>query len=155
MGSSAEQRNGMQRQIRIAELQPALETHHTSITGTVILIWPYSSSRKTFSLLLAEPDFRLRRHRGQVRIHFTGSSATAAARTGVSIGAQIRLSLEGVQWAKDESRPRAPGQGVEWELQFGERLVLQVWKSGILHGESAERRSLDRKRTRGALYSGH
>ena len=126
MGSLSEQLNEQQHRVPIAELQPALESHCTSITGIVTLIWPYSSSRKTLSLLLAEPDFRLRRHRGQVRVHFTGSSATAVARSGVSIGAQISLSLVGVQWAKDESMPRTPGKGVEWELQFRERVVLQV-----------------------------
>ena len=126
MGSLAEQQNGHRHRVPIPELQPALDSFYTSITGIVTLIWPYSSSRKTFSLLLAEPDFRLRHHRGQVRVHFTGSSATAVARSGVSIGTQVNLKLEGVQWAKDESTPRTPGKGVEWELQFGERIFLQV-----------------------------
>ena len=126
MASSVEQQNGKQRRVPIADLQPALETDRTSITGIVTLIWPYSSSNRTLSLLLAEPDFRLRRERGQVRIHFTGSSATAVAKSRVGIGAQINLSLVGVRWAKDESTPRTPGRGVEWELQFGERLALEV-----------------------------
>lgn len=126
MASPAEPHNGKQRRVPIADLQPALETDHTSITGIVTLIWPYSSSNRTFSLLLVEPDFRLRRQRGQVRIHFTGSSATAVAKSRVGIWAQINLSLVGVRWAKDEATPRTPGRGVEWELQFGERLALEV-----------------------------
>ena len=126
MASSAEQQNGGQRRIPIADLDPSLETFHTSIVGIVTLIWPYSSSSKTFGLLLVEPDFRLRRNKGQVRVHFTGSSATAVARSGIGIGAQVSLSLVGVQWAKDESTPKTPGKGVEWELRFSERLALQV-----------------------------
>lgn len=126
MTSSAESQNEIQKRVPIADLEPSLETQLTSVTGIVTLIWPYSSSSKTLSVLLVEPDFRLRRHKGQVRIHFTGSSATAVARSGITIGTQISLSLVGVHWAKDESTPRTPGNGVEWELRFGERLALQV-----------------------------
>ncbi len=126
MALSAEQQIGKERGVPIADLDPGLDSHQTSITGIVTLIWPYSSSNRTLSLLLVEPDFRLRRHKGQVRVHFTGSSATAVARCGISIGARVHLSLVGVQWAKDESTPRTPGNGVEWELRFGERLALQV-----------------------------
>lgn len=127
MAPPAEPQNEIQKRVPIVDLKPSLETQHTSIAGIVTLIWPYSSSNRTLSLLLVEPDFRLRKHKGQVRIHFTGSSATAVARAGITIGAQVSLCLVGVQWAKDESTPRTPGNGVEWELRFEERLAFQVW----------------------------
>lgn len=110
----------------IAQLSPDLEPNASSIKGIVTLVWPYASSKKTFSLLLVEPDFRLRSNRGQVRVHFQGSSAKAVARSGVRSGDQLLLSLRGAQWANDATAATTPGRGIDWELQFGERLVLQV-----------------------------
>lgn len=110
----------------IAQLNPDLRPDDSSVTGIVTLIWPYASSKETFSLLLVEPDFRLRSNRGQVRVHFKGSSAKAVARSGISSGDQLLLSLRGAQWAKDSTAITTPGRGSDWELQFGERLVLQV-----------------------------
>lgn len=110
----------------ISQLNPELRPGDSSVTGIVTLIWPYASSKKTLSLLLVEPDFRLRSSRGQVRVNFQGSSAKAVARSGIGSGDQLRLSLEGAQWAKDPTAATTPGRGIDWELQFGERLVLQV-----------------------------
>ena len=112
----------------IALLRPSQPINGRSIKGIVTLIWPYSTSQRSFSLLLVEPDFRLRRQNGQVRVHLKGSSARTLAKSGVRSGDCIQLSLEGVAWARDESRHKTPGRGVEWELQFGERLLLQVLK---------------------------
>ena len=110
----------------IANLNPELRPDESSVTGVVTLIWPYASSKKTFSLLLVEPDFRLRSRRGQVRVHFEGSSAKAVSRSGISSGDQLLLSLIGAQWAKDSTAATTPGKGIGWQLQYGERLVLQV-----------------------------
>ena len=110
----------------IAELSPNLDPDGSSVTGIVTLVWPYASSEKTFSLLLVEPDFRLRSNRGQVRVRFQGSSAKAVARSGIGSGDQLLLSLKGAQWAKDSKAATTPGTGVEWELQYGELLTLQV-----------------------------
>lgn len=113
--------------IPIAQLQPDLDAKdETSVTGIVTLIWPYASLTQSLSLLLVEPDFRLRRHRGQVRIHFHGSSAKAVARSGVSSGDQLSLSLIGADWAKDGCTATTPGRGIEWELQYAERVILEV-----------------------------
>lgn len=114
--------------IPIALLRPSQQITGRSIKGIVTLIWPYSTSQRSFSLLLVEPDFRLRRQNGQVRVHLTGSSARTLAKSGVRSGDCIQLSLEGVAWARDESRYKTRGRGIEWELQFGERLLLQVLK---------------------------
>ena len=110
----------------IAHLNPDLRPDDSAVTGIVTLIWPYASSKSTFSLLLVEPDFRLRSNRGQVRVHFQGSSAKAVARSGISSGDQLLLSLRGAQWAKDSTASTTPGRGIDWQLQYGERLVLQV-----------------------------
>jgi hypothetical protein len=91
----------------------------------VTLIWPYSSSKHSISLLLAEPDFRLRRRRGQVRVHFHGSAAKAIARDGVGSGDVVSLGLDGAEWLRVEASS-TPGRGVDWELVFTERLWMEV-----------------------------
>ncbi|KAL2040698.1 hypothetical protein N7G274_006677 [Stereocaulon virgatum] len=113
----------------IAQLQPGLDSDSTSVFGIVTLIWPYASSTHTLSLLLVEPDFRLRRHRGQVRVHFQGSSAKALSRAEISIGDQLLLNLTGVQWAKDTFAASTPGRGIDWELRYGERAVLRLHRA--------------------------
>ena len=110
----------------IANLHPELNADSTSVSGIVTLVWPYASSTNSISLLLVEPDFRLRKHRGQVRIHFDGSSAKAVAKACVTSGDELSLSLRGSSWVKDVVEDITPGKSVEWELRFGERLVLQV-----------------------------
>ncbi|KAL9044796.1 MAG: hypothetical protein Q9214_002094 [Letrouitia sp. 1 TL-2023] len=112
--------------ISIAELEPSVISQDAFIEGVVTLIWPYSSSDKSFSILLVEADFRLRRHKGQVRVHFTNSSAKAAAKSRISSGDQVRIKLAGAQWEKDETTSSTPGKGIGWELRFCERLVLQI-----------------------------
>lgn len=115
--------------IPIASLEPGLDADSTSITGIVTLIWPYASSTRTFSLLLVDPDFRLRRKCGQVRIYFTGASAKAVVRAHIIGGDQLLLNLNGVRWAKDGSTAITPGKGIEWELRYGERVVLQIQRA--------------------------
>lgn len=113
----------------IAQLQPGLDIEATSVTGVVTLIWPYASSTQSISLLLVEPDFRLRGHRGQVRVHFNGASARAVARSGLSSGDRLSLSLKGSAWTQDGSSTTTPGRSIEWELRYGERVLLQVCSS--------------------------
>ena len=110
----------------IAQLNPDLEHDDSYVAGIVTLIWPYAASKSTCSLLLVDQDFRLRSNRGQVRVHFQGSSAKAVARSGISSGDQLLLSLRGAQWVKDSTAATTPGRGIDWQLQYGERLVLQV-----------------------------
>ncbi|KAK4241448.1 hypothetical protein C8A03DRAFT_12316 [Achaetomium macrosporum] len=114
----------------IAQLNPELSDQSSRVVrGEITITWPYSFVNRTFAFLLAESDVRLRRARGQVRIEFRGPSAKAASECGLGAGDELLFSLEGVEWAKDVSPARIPGARVEWQLQFNEKLVLQV-KSG-------------------------
>lgn len=113
-------------QLPIAQLEPSINRSTSLIRGVVTLVWPYSSSTNSISVLLVEPDFRLRRNKGQVRITFRGSSAKAVARSGLNSGDGLVLGLEGVEWIKDEGVIKTPGRGVDWELRFGGRVILQV-----------------------------
>ncbi|KXX77579.1 hypothetical protein MMYC01_205371 [Madurella mycetomatis] len=111
----------------IAQLDPDLsDQSQRVIRGEVTITWPYSTVTKTFAFLLAEPDVRLRRAKGQVRIELRGSSAKAASECGIGAGDELLLSLDGVEWANDESPGRIPGSRVDWQLRFNERLALQV-----------------------------
>ncbi|KAL8840816.1 MAG: hypothetical protein Q9176_003663 [Flavoplaca citrina] len=112
--------------IAIALLDPSATGSGRKVRGIVTLIWPYSVSNQAFSILLAEPDFRLRRQRGQVRVQFRGSSAKALARCDVQSGDLVDLTLSHAQWEKEESTSGTPGRGIEWELRFGEKVVLQI-----------------------------
>ena len=112
--------------IGIAQLHPGLDSNLTAVTGVVTLIWPYSSVTLFSSILLVEPDFRLRRHRGQVRVSFTGASANAVAKSRISSGDSLRLSLVGVTWIKDTATTSTPGKGIEWELKYGCRVLFEV-----------------------------
>lgn len=116
----------------IGELSPALSAASTrSLRAIVTLIWPYSCSNSSLKVLLAEPDFRLRRTHGQVRVLFTGSSARIVFEAGIGSGDEVLLSLAGVEWVKDEfsAQTNTPGRGIEWDLKYSERLLLQVMLS--------------------------
>lgn len=114
-------------QIPIAQLTPNLSAPSTvCIKAIVTLIWPYSSSNSSLRVLLAEPDFRLRRSRGQVLVQFSGSSARVISQAGIGSGDEVILCLDGVEWNKDETAGQTPGRSIEWELKFTERLVLKV-----------------------------
>ena len=93
------------------------------------MIWPYSASKQTWSFLLVEPDFRLRRQRGQVRVSFYGPCARRIARYGLASGDEINLSVAGAQWAEDAAQDQTPGRTVGWELSYGERVVVEVRNS--------------------------
>lgn len=115
------------RHVPIASLDPNLTPAAGGhLEAAVTLVWPYSSSSRSAALLLAEPDFRLRRRKGQIRVRFSGPAAQRVAKSGIGIGDRIRLALDGSTWVSDESFVSTPGRSVEGELTFRHRLRLQV-----------------------------
>ncbi|KAF9691413.1 hypothetical protein EKO04_010813 [Ascochyta lentis] len=116
--------------VPIAALRPKLDALDSKqMQGVVTLIWPYSSSQRQFALLLAEPDFRLRRNKGQVRVRFSSTSARALATTGVGIGDEVVLSLHGAQFVHDGA-VSTPGKSVDWELAYTQTLAISVRRNG-------------------------
>ena len=109
----------------ISELNPSSSSTN-AIKAIVALLWPYSVSKRSLTLLLVEPDFRLRRDKGQVRVEFHGSSAQEVARSGIISGDELVLSLHGAEWSKDDAVGIAPGRGIDWKLDYGEVVSLQV-----------------------------
>jgi hypothetical protein len=49
----------------IPQLEPTVDAESVYIRGIVSIIWPYSSVTNSTSILLVEPDFRLRQKKGQ------------------------------------------------------------------------------------------
>ncbi|KAF3000103.1 hypothetical protein E8E13_003515 [Curvularia kusanoi] len=116
--------------IRIPALRPDLHAIESKqIKAVVTLIWPYSSSQRQFALLLAEPDFRLRRNKGQVRARFTSTSARVLATTGVGIGDEVLLSLHGAQFVQDGA-VSTPGKSIDWELVYTQTVAISVRRNG-------------------------
>ncbi|KAJ9365134.1 hypothetical protein C8Q69DRAFT_516471 [Paecilomyces variotii] len=113
--------------IPISELSPEREDISTkSVHAVVTLVWPYSSSSQSLSLLLAEPDFRLRRSQGQVKVNFHGTSAQEVAQTHVGIGDEVHLSLKGVRWTDTQGPLATPGRNVSWDINFENHVTLEI-----------------------------
>ncbi len=114
--------------IPIASLDPSAQESFKgiSINAVVTLIWPYSSSTQCAAFLVAEPDFRLRRRKGQIRIQLKGPVARAVGKSGIGIGDAIHLGLEGAQWVTGAVTVETPGRSVDGELLFETKITLQV-----------------------------
>ena len=114
--------------IPIAHLEQAShDTGDSTILGVVTLLWPYSSSTRRAAILLAEPDFRLRKSKGQVRIQFAGAAAEAIAQSRISSGDEVRLSLRGARRVDAAAGiVSTPGRSVDIELVFKRQLVCEV-----------------------------
>ncbi|KAI1419982.1 hypothetical protein F5Y12DRAFT_720068 [Xylaria sp. FL1777] len=115
--------------IPIAELCPDLPDPSTKAVGGVVTItWPYNKVKGTFAFNLAEPDFRLRRNKGQVRIEFTGRAAKAVGDSGLGGNDEVLIGLGGAAWELEEAdrRRSLPGADLGWRLVFSERLSLKI-----------------------------
>jgi hypothetical protein len=96
------------------------------IKGLVTLIWPFSSSAGKAAFLIADPDFRLRHKKGQVRVRVQGAAALAIVKSGISIGDEVSIGLRGARIVENEAGVSTPGKSVGLELQFGHFLIMQV-----------------------------
>ena len=118
------------RRVRITDLsshQDDLSSQH--IAAQVVLIWPYSSSTRKFSLLLSETDARPLKGRKQVKVTFLNGAARAAQQSKVGIGDQIRLQLEGCQWAQTDDVISTPGKRIDRDIQFRKSLAFEIIRS--------------------------
>ncbi|RYP51354.1 hypothetical protein DL768_003282 [Monosporascus sp. mg162] len=119
----------LSRQTPISALTPDISDPASRVVrGIVTVTWPYNSVKNTFAFILAEPDYRLRRKRGQIRVNFTGSAARALGECGLGGNDEVYLSLDGAEWEPENAKRRqsVPGAGVDWKLRFCEKLLLQA-----------------------------
>lgn len=113
--------------IPIAQLDnPHGKSAASSFKGVVTLVWPYSSSNKSAALLVADPDFRLRNRKGQVRVQLTGPAARAVAKAHIGIGDHLHLSLRGASWLQVKDPVNTPGRSIDAELLYDRSIQLQV-----------------------------
>ncbi|KAI9037049.1 uncharacterized protein KD926_000916 [Aspergillus affinis] len=116
--------------IPIAQLSPTADNlQGSAIHAVVALLWPYSSSTKSLSLLLSEPDFRLRRSNGQVKVIFHGPVAEEVAKSKIGIGDDVCLDLAGSRLASNQAAVQTPGKCVAWDVHFDDRVLLEVSRS--------------------------
>ena len=121
--------------IRISEISPISSSNTNGyIEAVIVLIWPYSSSSRSLSLLLADKDVRLRRSKGQVKVNFDGKCAEAVALTRLEIGDTVKLGLLGASWMRTGEEVSTPGRKIEWDLQFSLKLTLEVLRDRQLLG---------------------
>jgi len=118
--------------IPIANLSPDLPDASTkSVRGVVTITWPYNSVNRTFAFNLAEPDFRLRRNKGQVRVNFTGRIAKAVGSCRLGSNDEVLLSLDGSAWEGEETsrRQSLPGMALGWKLIYTKKLFLKITRA--------------------------
>lgn len=111
----------------IATLSPELPAN-SSTRGIVTITWPYSHVRASFAFILAEPDFRIRLNRGQVRVNFTGLAAAAVGNCGLESQDEVVLALDGATWrpANTSRRQSVSGADIDYQLTFSDEVALQV-----------------------------
>ncbi|KAF9784177.1 hypothetical protein IL306_008130 [Fusarium sp. DS 682] len=125
--------------ISIAQLSPDVPNQDKRVIfGTITITWPFSILNKSIAFLLAERDFRRRRENGQVRIRFHGAAAKVIADASLGAGDEVRVSLQGVKWEKNETQTQVAGSTLAWQLEFTNRMVL-----GIRRPEEAQGMLLD------------
>ncbi|OQO14053.1 hypothetical protein B0A48_00929 [Cryoendolithus antarcticus] len=103
-----------------------------TIRAVVTLCWPYSSSTRQCALLLADPDFRLRSRKGQVRVRFHGAAAEAVAKAKPGIGDEVELELGGAGWVGSGvggEIVQTPGKSVG-ELEYHGAVRLRLSREG-------------------------
>lgn len=122
--------------VRIGRLSPSSDpTSAAFIDGNIALIWPFSSITGILSVLLADPDVRLRKSKGQVKVTFQDACAREVARSKLGIGDTVRLSLEGAEWVHTGDVVSTPGRKIDWDLCYGKRAILEVCPAHVCGGE--------------------
>ncbi|KGO63981.1 Telomere end binding protein [Penicillium italicum] len=116
--------------VPIAQLSPDLEElDGKAFLAAVALVWPYSSSTKSASLLLAEPDFRLRGAKGQIKVTFHGRVAEEVAESHIGIGDTVCLALKDIKFVSNEGVQKTPGRSVAWDAHFENGASLEIYRS--------------------------
>ncbi|KAF7502697.1 hypothetical protein GJ744_005261 [Endocarpon pusillum] len=116
----------------ITELSPAISDQASRfVDGVISLIWPYSSSTRSMAVLLADPDFRTRRAKGQTKVTFHGEIAVAVANSHVGIGDAVHLSLGGAQWAQSSEDVSVVGNRADWDLEYVGQVFMEIQRGMI------------------------
>ena len=113
--------------VRIAALSPHnVEADDRHVEAQVVLIWPYSSSTRKFSLLLSETDARPFNSRRQLKVAFYNGSARAVQDSHVGIGDKVKLRLAGCKWIHIQDEISTPGKKLDFDGEFRKEVTLEV-----------------------------
>ncbi|KFA63238.1 hypothetical protein S40285_04909 [Stachybotrys chlorohalonatus IBT 40285] len=130
--------------IPIAQLQPDPDNATSRVVdGIVTVTWPFSIVKNSLAFILAERDVLLRRNKGQLRVQLNGPAANALTKAGFGGGDELRLGLQGAEWKPCETQTRLPGDTLEWQLGFTNRLLLRIRKTDINNSETEETINID------------
>jgi len=105
------------------------------IEAKVALVWPYSSSTRQLSLLLAEQDVLLRKAKGQLKVIFHGAGAREIARTRVGIGDKVKIGLDQFELVLEHDILSTPGKKADFDLHVRDSITLEIlsFTGGIRH----------------------
>lgn len=122
----------------LASLSPTSSnsTSSTYITAVVTLIWPFSSSSRTLSIVASEQNPILRRSKGQLRVNFHGPAATGVDAHGLQSGDHVCISLDGAHW---EELAGASSRDVPWAVSFEKKLTMKVYMPIWSYGYTKKR----------------
>ncbi|PWW72750.1 hypothetical protein C7212DRAFT_285780 [Tuber magnatum] len=112
------------KQVPLASLAPGTSDNEPgSLVAIISLLWPFSPSSSSLSILASEKDFRLRKNRGQVRVNFKGLAASAVDQAKLQIGDRVVISLEGAEFQPLDD---ATERDVPWVVVYSTRLAMKV-----------------------------
>jgi hypothetical protein len=111
--------------VSIGNLVPGLTTGY--LKAIVMIKWPYRASLRDMAVVLAEPDLKLRRADGQVKVCFSDACALSLSTASITIGDEVLLSLQGVEIKKAVKLNR----GIDLEMHYVDRLSIQVLRNGV------------------------
>lgn len=95
------------------------------INGVVSLLWPYSSSRHEFSILLGEEDILERINRGQIKLTFLGRAIGKALESKMQIGDIVKVSLAGSNITANDDLSKSESDS-DWKCVWDSTVLIQV-----------------------------
>ncbi|BFZ53135.1 hypothetical protein PYCC9005_000158 [Savitreella phatthalungensis] len=109
-------------QVAIRDIKPGCFEDGNFIRGVVALRWPYSASKHTISIALADEDIRKRLDKGQVKITFHGKAADALKT--LATFTRLELSTSAPSTVKFEPF-KASARDIDHEITFHGSLLIK------------------------------
>ena len=111
--------------VHIADISNSLASD-TYLEAYIVLVWPYSSVTKQFSLLIAEKDVSLSKAKGQVKVTFHDEVAREVAKLRPGIGDDLKLALVGTNIIHEEEELSTPGKKAGFSIHLSHDVQLEI-----------------------------
>jgi hypothetical protein len=102
-------------------------TSQTSLNGIITIKWPYSTSAKKLTFLLADPDPRKRARGGQVKVSLLGKAAEEVDKIESGENIAIALPPNESNEATFEIESVSDTPRVKWHITFPHGCILFVF----------------------------